>query len=113
MKQHFDTIEEKENLVEYNGRYVYLKRVKYKLEGYDAYAYVGLDMQRKFMEANKTFQRAKDKKMNTDQVHEAMRKQGAFMIVSSNEIQTTQLIPLYYTRQQVEQVFDLGKNNAN
>ena len=113
MKQHFDTLEEKENLVEYNGRYIYLKRVKCKLEGYDAYAYIGLDMQRKFMEANKTFQRAKDKKMNTDQIHEAMRKQGAFMIISSHEIETTQLLPLYYTRQQVEQVFDVGKNYAN
>jgi len=109
---HLDTLEEKENLVEYNGRYVYLKCVPCDLGGHQAYAYIGLDIERKFSESHKTFQRAIPKKMSTDQVYDAIQKQGIFILVASNQIATTEVLPLYYTRQQIEQVFDIGKNYA-
>ena len=35
------------------------------------------------------------------------------MILSSDDMETKEILPLYYTRQQVEQVFDIGKNNAD
>jgi transposase len=38
---------------------------------------------------------------------------GAFVIISSEDIKTCEILPLYYTRQQIEQVFDLSKNNAD
>lgn len=40
-------------------------------------------------------------------------KLGVFMILSSDDMETKEILPLYYTRQQVEQVFDIGKNNAD
>ena len=113
VKEHLDSLETKENLVEYNGRYVYLKCVPIKLNGYSAYAYVGLDIERKSSESRKTFQRAKDKKMDTDQVFDTISSQGVFIIVASRRIATAKLLPLYYTRQQIEQVFDIGKNYAD
>jgi len=36
-----------------------------------------------------------------------------FVIVSSENLPTSEILPLYYTRQQVEQVFDVSKNNAD
>ena len=42
-----------------------------------------------------------------------MLKLGVFMIISSEDIELAEILPLYCTRQQVEQVFDLGKNNAD
>jgi transposase len=83
------------------------------LAGYNAYAYIGLDIERKSIEANKTFQRAKDKKMDTGQVFEHIKKQGLFVLVSSQRITSSNVLPLYYTRQQIEQVFDIGKNYAD
>ena len=112
VENHLDTLEEKENLVEYNGRYIFLKCVPCELEGHQAYAYIGLDIERKFSESNKTFQRAILKKMNTEQVYDTMQKQGIFILVASNQMKTTEVLPLYYTRQQIEQVFDIGKNYA-
>jgi transposase len=109
---HLETLEAKENLVEYNGRYVYLKCVPCELGGHQAYAYIGLDITRKSLEAQKTFQRAMLKKMDTDQVYDAIQKQGVFILVASNKIDITEVLPLYYTRQQIEQVFDIGKNYA-
>ena len=110
---HFDTLDTKENLVEYNGRYVYLKCVQCELAGYNAYAYIGIDIERKSYEAQKIFTRAKDKNMTTNQVFSAMEKQGLFVLVSSRRIAKTKVLPLYYTRQQIEQVFDVGKNYAD
>jgi hypothetical protein len=110
---HLETLETRENLVEYNGRYVYLKCVPCELASYDAYAYVGLDIERKSLESHNTFRRAKAKNMTNDQVYDAVQKQGIFILVSSHRIATTDVLPLYYIRQQIEQVFDLGKNNAD
>ncbi|MCL1809210.1 MAG: transposase [Clostridiales bacterium] len=110
---HLGALEAKENLVEYNGRYAYMKRVECEAEGHRAYAYVGLDIARKSSEAQKTFKCAAAKKMSTGQVYDAMAKQGVFMLVSSRRIAKEKVLPLYCTRQQIEQVFDIGKNYAD
>jgi len=110
---HLGTIETKEHLVEYNGRYVYLKCVPCRLCGHPAYAYIGLDIARKALEAKSTFQRAKNKKMDTGMVFEAIQKQGVFVLITSRCIAAAEVLPLYYTRQQIEQVFDIGKNYAD
>lgn len=113
MAAHLGSLESKANLVEYNGRYVYLKCVPCQLVGKSAYAYVGLDIERKSSEAHKTFCRAKDKKMTNDQVYDTIQRQGAFILISSRSIATGKVLPLYYTQQQIEQIFDLGKNYAD
>ena len=112
VREHLGSLESKEHFVEYNGRYVYLKCVPIELYGYSAYAYIGIDIERKADESRKTFQKAKDRKMNAGQVFDKMASQGIFIIVSSRRIATDNLLPLYYTRQQIEQVFDIGKNYA-
>ena len=109
---HLNTLETKENLVEYNTRYVYLKCVPCQLDGYPVYAYVGLDIERKASESKSTFRRAKDKKMDTDQVFDTIQKQGVFILIATRRIANDKVLPLYYTRQQVEQIFDIGKNYA-
>ncbi|MCL1982771.1 MAG: transposase [Clostridiales bacterium] len=111
--EHLGALESRENLVEYNGRHVYLKRVACQLGGNSAYAYVGLDIDRKSSEARKTFQRAKGSKLTNSEVFDAIQKQGLFILVSSRRIALEKVLPLYYTRQQIEQVFDIGKNCAD
>lgn len=111
--EHLETLEVEKNLVEYNGRYVYMKCVPCELEGHNAYAYIGLDIERKSLEAQKTFKRAPDKKMSTKAVFKTIQKQGVFILVSSRRIAKTKVLPLYYTRQQIEQIFDIGKNYAD
>ena len=114
LADHLPNIETQENLVEYNGRYVYLKQVPCELiKGYNAYAYVGLDITRKNLETEKLFKRAKAEKMSIATVHERMAKEGAFVLVSSRRIAKDKILPHYYTRQHIEQVFDIGKNYAD
>ena len=42
----------------------------------------------------------------------AIKRLGTFAILASEEISEDKLLPMYYTRQQVEQVFDITKNYA-
>jgi hypothetical protein len=109
---HLETLEKREHLVEYNTRYVYLKCVPCELDEHPAYAYVGLDIDRKASESKTTFRRAKDNKMDAGQVFDTIQKQGVFILIASRRIASEKVLPLYYTRQQVEQIFDIGKNYA-
>ena len=108
------TIECKENLVNYNNRYAYIKCVECELiEGYRAYAYIGLDIDRKASESKKLFQKAKAKSLTNEEVYDRMTRQGVFVLVSSRPVAKEKILPTYYTRQQIEQVFDIGKNYAD
>jgi hypothetical protein len=111
--KHLGTLEIRENLVEYNGRFVYLKCIQCEIEGHSAYAYLGLDIERKASESRKTFKHAANMKQKPGQVFDAIQKKGIFILVASRRVANTKVLPLYYTRQQIEQVFDVGKNYAD
>lgn len=48
--------------------------------------------------------------IDPDEIDRQMMRLGLFVIVSSEALSTEEVLPLYYTRQQVEQVFDVTKN---
>jgi hypothetical protein len=111
---HLSDIQDKKNFINYNGRYVYIKCVECKLvDGYKGYAYIGLDIERKSSEAHKLFQKAKLKKLSDSEVYEKMQNQGVFILVASRRIAKDKVLPTYYTRTQIEQIFDIGKNYAD
>lgn len=52
------------------------------------------------------------KELYRSRVHFVTRL-GVFILLSSEDMGAEEILPLYYTRQQIEQVFDIGKNNAD
>jgi hypothetical protein len=114
IKEHLPTIETKKNFVSYNNRYAYIKRVECELvTGCKAYAFIGLDIERKSSESRKLFQRAKEDKLCDSDVYDRMSSEGAFILVASRRISKNRILPTYYMRQQIEQLFDIGKNYAD
>lgn len=111
--EHLGSLESKEHLVEYNSRYVYVKRVRATIMGQQAYAYICRDMAMRNIESSKLLDRAKAQGMTTDEVFDAMEDQGVFILYSSRPIRTMDVLEKYYIRQQIEQVFDICKNNTN
>jgi transposase len=112
--QYIPVIENKENIVGYNGRYVYIKRVKCQLvQGYQAYAFIGLDIERKASETKKLFAKAKAEGLTDGEVYDRMSRQGVFILIASKCLDSNEILPIYYTRQQIEQIFDIGQNYAN
>jgi len=115
IKKHLSSLKTEENMVEYNGRFVYLKRVDCKIgnKNHEAYAYLGYDIDRASDEAHKLLRKAKEKKTNTASLHKEMEETGLFMLVATLPFRCDEVLPAYYTRQLIEQYFDIGKGISN
>jgi transposase len=65
------------------------------------------------LQSSKLFARAARSHMSDVQARRKMQAQGLFVLLSTRPIAKDEILPLYYTRQQIEQVFDVCKNNTN
>lgn len=97
----------------YGERLVFIKKILTKVCGHEAYVYLCIDEDMYLMQHKKTILNALDNKKDFDETNAAVKKLGVFAILTSEEISEDKLLPMYYTRQQVEQVFDISKNYAD
>ena len=97
----------------YGERLVFIKKVKVDVCGYEGYVYLCIDEDMYLMQHKKTILNALDDKKSANETDAAIKRLGAFAILTSEEISEEKLLPMYYTRQQVEQVFDISKNYAD
>ena len=99
--------------IRYGNRLVYLKKAEVDVYGHTGYAYIGVDLDSRNQQFKRAMFHAIDDNLSPDETDARMAKLGTFMLLSSDDMETKEILPLYYTRQQVEQVFDIGKNNAD
>jgi transposase len=104
-----------ENLFLYGDRTFAGKRVQIPFEGYQLFAYIMLDIHQEELDIQRAMQKFKDDEAEIR--HQNLRKAslnaGKFILISSCEYSIDEVLPLYYTRQTIEQVFDTNKNYAN
>ena len=94
-------------------RLVSVKRVEIDLFGHLGYAYVILDHARREDEIYKYARTTiGSDDVSYEEMDMAMKLKGFCIIISSEKIDTKDILPLYDTRQAVEQVFDMSKNDA-
>lgn len=107
-----DELRRPENLVTYNGRSVYIKSTEVKIgsqKQYEATAYLGLDTGRMTDEIHKAQKNLARKKTTAKEMHNIIENAGLFILISTVAYQDEEILPVYYTRQLVEQYFDVGK----
>jgi hypothetical protein len=110
---HADALDEK-NVVKYGGRLVGIVRVPISLPGdKDGYAYVSVDYERRHQQWTKYTQDAIEDGASIEERREKTHKCGFFILICSERIETTEILKLYYTRQTVEQIFDMSKNDID
>lgn len=97
----------------YGERLVFVKKVPVNVCGHEAYVYLCVDEDMYLMQHKKTILNALDDKKDSDETDAAIKRLGTFAILTSEEVPEDKLLPMYYTRQQVEQVFDISKNYAD
>jgi transposase len=102
------------NAVLYENRLLYVKIKKFMVCGYVSYAYLILDADRHLKEF-KDFLKLKDFDfdMSSEDASLQYKKFGFFIIVSSEYLIKEDIIPLYYARQGIEQIFDVCKNKTD
>jgi len=114
VSEHSDGLQDAKYLVKYRERFVYIKHVEIDLFGAAGHAYVALDIDRKHDETKKYMYANYDNlDVSFDEMNAAMKSKGLFVLLSSEYVETYDVLPLYYQRQVIEQVFDIGKNNAD
>lgn len=97
----------------YGERLVFIKKIPVSVCGHEAYVYLCIDEDRYLMQHKKTILNALDDKKDFDETDAAIKRLGTFALLTLEEISEDKLLPMYYTRQQVEQVFDISKNYAD
>ncbi len=113
VENHLSDILSAKYVVRYGNRLIYMKKITVDVYGNLGYAYLGVDMDSRNQQIKRTAFASIDDKLSIDEVDKKIAKLGVFMLLSSVEMDVTEVLPLYYSRQQIEQVFDIGKNNAD
>ena len=114
-EHHRDTLESEDNLTVFHSRFVYVKCVPCKIgekSDRDAFAYLCLDCTMKREEEYALSHKISDQDLSIREIHHSRQKHGVFMLVSTMKIAKDDILPLYYTRNHVEDVFRLCKGNS-
>jgi transposase len=109
--QHGREMEKSENVVIYGERVLFVRRMPVDLFGRPGFAYVVFDPKRYADESRKYLIAAKEDKKPDTEIDEGLKFKGRLIFISSFEIEESEIIPLYYTRQSVENIFGIMKND--
>jgi transposase len=107
------TLETLGNIVVYNKRSLYVQKVKTDVCGYIGFAYVCCDIKQRGQKMDKYIQEAKEDKLADADIAERIPYIGKFVMISDKEIDSAELLPLYYTRQVAENTFGFIKSSLN
>jgi len=110
IKEGARTMESFENAVRYGKRALFITHKAIDLYGKEAYAYIILDPERKGRETKRLLLDAIEGEDNEDIEYRLMR-QGIMILVSSFAMEKADIVPLYYLRQRVEQLFGFSKDD--
>ena len=113
ISEEFSTLEQRENFVKYEDRYIFIKKRQIMVgskKDNPAWMYLGLDCGRLSDEQHKLLKRARKDDLTIDEVYDAMQGEGLFGVISGKEYSCEEILPAYYQRQAAEQIFDFAKN---
>jgi hypothetical protein len=108
-----DEVVKDDYIYPYNDRAVGIKRICVPLHNRRCYVYLCLDHVRRTEKIVHFVKTAEEKGIPRKEWTRHTRDMGYFGLVSSYKIEPEDLLPIYYTRQRVEQIFDVAKNNIN
>ena len=94
----------------YGKRLVFIKSQEITLYGQKLFAHVILDPHKKAKDLNLLLAEAfEDSKPESD-INDSMKICGYFILISRKNISLTEILPTYYARQSIEQVFGFAKS---
>lgn len=115
VRNHRAALECRENFVTYNGRFYYIKRLECMIgqeRDKTAYAYLGLDISMRDQQKKRLHEKMSDSHMDDGDIYDSMENYGLFMLIASRPIATEKILPLYYTRNRIEEVFRIDKGKG-
>jgi hypothetical protein len=114
IKEHGAGLFSTKYVLKHGNRLIFMKKVSIELFDNKGFAYVAIDVERQKDEQSKYINKAlDDPKMKEKMSDEVLNLLGYFVLISSQELQTEEVLPLYYMRQTIEQTFDFTKNDVD
>jgi hypothetical protein len=113
IKSHVDGLDTYKNRVLYGSRVVFIKCVPIDFHGNRAFAYVAIDLDAQADERRRIYKKPPTEFSSDADRDEQLRNCGVFILVSKIQVTVNEILPLYYSRQAIEQTFDFEKNYAN
>ena len=113
---HLDGLEARENAVMHNGRLACARCVPVGIgSGGDrrGYAYLCLDSAMRREPGRDAARRAAEAGLSGAEAHDSMASRGVFVLAGTRRIARGKLLPLYYTRDCVEKVFEIAKQGGH
>lgn len=108
-------LESKQNLVKYNGRVYYIVETTVKVgknKDKEAHGYFCLDTTMRNEKQKNINSRLADEDIESDELFDDMQEAGTFMLVCTRKVEKHNLLGLYYTRNQIEEIFKIGKGSG-
>jgi hypothetical protein len=103
------------NHIIHNGRLLFVKKFDINICGHKGYAYIAVDQQKRTDEIealvynNTTV--SKKTRLSNNKLEIESKLLGTFILISSINLEISEIIPYYSTSNYIEQVFDVSKNN--
>jgi hypothetical protein len=114
IKQIGPNLQKNENLVKYNHRNIFVKKVQIKIfnSQIPVTAFVCCDPIVK-ADQYKNYYKNFDNNIDNDKFDYDLLNMGMFIIVTTIDVSPEEVLPCYYSRQSVEQLFDYIKNTID
>jgi hypothetical protein len=110
MIEHGHNLLKSEYALSYGERGLFGKKVEITLFDKQVYAYVMLDIDKMRIDLNQKLVNSSFDNQEELISQNFIDSAGRFILLSSQEYNINDILPLYYTRQIIEQVFDIGKS---
>lgn len=108
-----DNLETRANAVQYGKRAVFIMSREIDLYGHKMFAHIILDPYKKAKDTNKLIYTSFEDEEAEEETNIKMRYCGYFILISRSQISKEEVLPTYYTRQSIEQVFGFAKSCNN
>ncbi|MDR2437629.1 MAG: transposase [Endomicrobium sp.] len=114
ISEHKSSIKSRNNYINFNNRHLYIKKVPIQLFNglISAFAYLCLDIDKEHQDQIKFLTNHIENASN-EELEIASNKFGIFIILSTIDFPSNEILPYYYTRQDIEQIFDYLKNEID
>lgn len=109
--KHKHDLEDMKNAIQYGDRAVFMKSVSIELYGYKMFAHIILDPDKKAKDMKYLMFDALNNPAEKDDTQDKIAQAGMLILISSHALERTEILPSYYTRQSIEQIFGFAKSS--
>jgi hypothetical protein len=112
LKKFIPQIKDKHNFVRYSDRSLFIKKEKINFFDTDIplNCYICQDIQKEGLDRTTYYKNFNDKTKTNDDMYIDLLTHGVFILISSIDLEIKDVLPCYYDRQAIEQIFDYMKN---